>query len=63
MVFQAVEVLVAFSADIAAVGLLFFHAYCAWVGDRGNGVDDGEGAVFVFLEFLVLVAMLDERSY
>lgn len=61
MVFQAVEILVALSADVAPVWLLFFHAHCAWVRDRGNGIDDGEGAVFVFLELLVLVAVLDER--
>ena len=59
MILQAVEILVSFSADIAAIGFLLFHADGAWVGDGGDGVDDGEGAVFVFLEFLVLVAVLE----
>jgi len=61
MIFQAVEILVPFSANIAAVRLLFFHAHCARIRYGGNGVDDGEGTVFVFLEFLVLVAVLNKR--
>ena len=58
VVFEAVEVLVAFAASVAAVGFMFFHAEGAGVGGEGFGVDDGEGAVFVCVEFLRVVAVL-----
>ena len=58
VVFEAVEVLVALAADVAAVGLFLFHAQGAGVGGRGFGVDDGEGAVGVFVQLLVVVAVL-----
>ena len=47
VVFEAVEVLVAFAAVVAAVGFVFFHAKGAWVWFLGFGVDDGVGTVFV----------------
>lgn len=49
VVFEAVEILVALAADFASVWFLLLHAHCAGVGDGGDGVDDGEGAVGVFL--------------
>lgn len=59
VVLQAVQILVALAADFAAVWLLFLHADSTWVGNRSDGIDDGECAVVVGLEFLILVAMLN----
>lgn len=58
VVFEAVEVLVAFAADVAAVGFFLFHAEGAGVRGGGFGVDDREGAVGVFVQLLVVVAVL-----
>lgn len=58
VILQTVEVLVALAADFAAVGLLLLHANGAWIGDRSDGVDDGECAVVVLLKLLVLMAVL-----
>ena len=58
VVFEAVEVLVALAADVAAVGFFLFHAEGARVRGGGFGVDDGEGAVGVFVQLLVVVAVL-----
>lgn len=58
VVLQTIEVLVALETRIAAVWLLLFHADGAGVWDRCGGVDNGEGAVRVLLELLVLVTVL-----
>lgn len=58
MIFESVEIFVAFSTGAAAVGLVLFHAEGAGVGIEGLGVDDGEGAVFVCVEFLRVVSVL-----
>ena len=58
MVFQTVEVLVAFAAVVAAVGLVFFHTHSARVGREGIRVDDRVGAVVVGVKFLGIVPML-----
>ena len=61
VVLETVQVLVAFAADLAAVGLLLLHADSPRVGNRGCRVNDGKGAVGVLLELLVLMAVLGER--
>ena len=63
VVFESVQVLVTFPADFASVGLLLLHADGSGVGNRCEGVDDGEGAVVVLLELLVLVTVLYECQF
>ena len=58
MVFEAVEVLVAFAAGVAAVRLVLFHAQSARIWVQGFGINDGEGAVAVVFESLGIVAVL-----
>ena len=58
VVFEAVEVLVPFAADFAAVGLFLFHTEGTRIRSGCFGVDDGEGAVGVFVQLLVVMAML-----
>lgn len=58
VVFEAVEVLVALAADIAAVGFVLFHAEGSWVRVKSLGIDDGESAVVVCGELLGVVAVL-----
>ena len=47
VIFEAVEVLVAFPASIAAVWLVFFHAHGTGIRVQRFGINDGEGTVFV----------------
>lgn len=58
MVFEAVEVLVAFPARVATVRLVLLHAQGTGIGVQSFGIDDGEGAVFVVFEGLGVVAVL-----
>ena len=58
VVFQTIEVLVAFAAVVAAVGFVFFHAHGARIGGEGIRVDNGVGAVVVGMEFLGVVSVL-----
>ena len=58
MVFQTIEVLVAFAAVVATVGLVFFHAHGARIGGEGIRVDDRIGAIVVGVEFLGVVSVL-----
>ncbi len=58
MVFQTVEILVAFAAVVAAVGFVFFHAHGARIGGEGVRVDDRIGAIVVGVEFLGVVSVL-----
>jgi len=60
VVLQTVEVLIAFTADFTAIWLLFLHAHGSRIWDRGDRIDDRVCAVAVLLEFLILVAMLNE---
>ena len=58
MVFETVEVLVAFPTGIAAIWLMFFHAQSTRIGVMGFGIDDRKGAVIVVFEGLGIVPML-----
>ena len=58
MVFETVEVLVAFATDVAGVGFVFFHSSRAGVYLLCVRVDDGKGAVAVVEDFVGLVTML-----
>ena len=58
MIFEAVEVLVAFPAGIAAVWLVLFHAYSTRIGIQSFGIHNGKGAIVVVFELLGIVAML-----
>lgn len=58
MVLEAVKVLISLAAHLAAIWLLLLHTHCAWIWYRGERVDDGERAVLVFFQLLVLVAVL-----
>lgn len=62
VVFEAIEVLVSLSADFASIRLFLLHPDCTRVRNAGDWIDDRECAVFVFLELLVLVAMLQIRQ-
>lgn len=63
VVLEPVEVLVALATHLASVRLLLLHADSAGVWYRGKRVDDGESAVLVLLQLLVLVAVLLLRQY
>lgn len=58
VVFQTVEVLVAFAAVIAAVGLVLLHTHSARVGGEGVWVDDRVSAVVVGMKLLGIVSVL-----
>ena len=58
MVFEPVEVFVTFAANFALVRLLLFHAQGAWVGGKGGRIDNGEGAVGVLVQLLVIMSVL-----
>lgn len=58
VVFEAVEVLVAFPADIASMGFGLFHTQRAGVGVKGFRVNDGEGTIFVGSQLLRVVSVL-----
>lgn len=58
MILQPIQILIPFPAVVAAVGFMFRHAQGARVPLEGVRVDDGEGAVFIRGEFLLVVAML-----
>ena len=59
VVLETVQVLVAFAADLAAVGLLLLHTNSARVGNGCGGIYDREGAVGILLKLLVLMTMLE----
>ena len=58
VVFEAVEILVAFPAGIAAVWLVLFHALSTIIRDHSFGIYNGKRAVAVSLESLGIVAVL-----
>ena len=58
VVFEAVEVLVPFAAHLAAIRLLLLHTDGSGVGNRRDRIHDGEGAVLILLELLILMAVL-----
>ena len=58
VVFETVEVLVAFPTGIAAIWLMFFHAQSTRVRVMGFGIDDRKGAIIVVFEGLGIVPML-----
>lgn len=51
-VFETVEVLVPLAADITLERLLLLHAQCPRVWSASLGVDDGKGAVAIFMQLL-----------
>jgi hypothetical protein len=58
VVLETVKVLVPLAANLTTIWLLLLHADGAGVWDRSEGVHDGEGAILVLLELLVLMAVL-----
>ena len=58
VVLEAIEVLVAFPAGVAAVWFVLFHAQSTGIGVQGFGINDREGAIVVVLEGLGIVAVL-----
>lgn len=58
MIFETVEVLVAFPAHLTSVRLVLLHAQGPWVWAEGFWVDNGKGAVVVCGELLRVVSML-----
>ena len=58
VVFQTVEVLVAFAAVVAAVGLMLFHTHGARVGGEGVWVNNRVGAVVIGVKLLGIVSVL-----
>lgn len=61
VVFETVEILVAFAASIAFVWLLFLHAQCPRVWRERSRIDDGKSPVRVFVKCLVVMAVLQNR--
>lgn len=62
MVFEAVQVLVPLRASLALERLFLLHAEHARVRRQSGGVDDGEGAIGVFVQLLRIVAVLGRKS-
>lgn len=58
VVFEAVEVLVAFPARVAAVWFMLFHAQGTGIGVQGLGINNREGAIVIVFEGLSIVAVL-----
>lgn len=58
MVLEAVEILVALPARIAAVWLVLFHAQSTRIGVQSFGINDRKGAIVVVFESLGIVAVL-----
>ena len=58
VVLEPVKVLVTLAANLTAIGLLLLHSDSSRVGDGCQRIDYREGAVVIFLELLVLVAVL-----
>lgn len=58
MVFEAVQILISLAAHLASVRLLLLHADGTGIWYGREGIDDGEGAVFVLLQLLILMAVL-----
>jgi len=58
MVFKTIEVLVAFAANIAAIGLFLLHTDGASIWNRGKRINNGERPISVILKFLCRMAML-----
>ena len=59
VVFQPVEVLIAFATSLTFVRFFLLHAQGPFVGNRCLGVDNGEGSVSIVVQTLVVVTMLD----
>ena len=59
VIFEAIEILIPFAADIAPIGLVLLHAEGSWVRAESVGIDNGECAVFVCGELLSVVTVLD----
>lgn len=47
MVFQAIEVFIAFTTYFASIGFVLLHAQRSGVGGMGFWVNDGEGPIVV----------------
>lgn len=58
VVFETVQVLVALATHFATIWLFLFHPDRTGIWDRCGGIDDRKGAVWIFFELLILVAML-----
>ena len=62
MVFETVQVLVPFPADLASIWLLLLHADGSGIWNGRERIDDGESSVVVLLELLVLMTVLYESQ-
>lgn len=58
MVLEAVEIFVAFAADVAFVWLFLFHALSTWVWFESDGVDDSESSIDILLKSLSHMTVL-----
>ena len=58
VILEAVQILVAFPADLAFVWLLLFHAESTRIWRQSGRVDNGESPIGVFVELLIVVAVL-----
>ena len=58
MVLEAIKILVAFAASLAFVRLFFLHPECTWVRSGSCGINDGESAIQVLMQLLIVVSML-----
>jgi hypothetical protein len=61
VILQAIQILIPLATDFASVGLFLLHAHSSGVRDRGNRVNDREGSIRIFLELLILVAVLERK--
>lgn len=59
VVFETVQVLVAFAADLTAVRLLLLHTNGTGIGNGCGGVYNGECTIGVLLELLILMTVLE----
>lgn len=55
VVFEAVEVLIPLLTDVALVWFLLFHTHGSRIRCLSVGINDGEGAISVLMEALVVM--------
>ena len=58
VVFETIQVLVAFTTYFAAIWLLLFHADGSGVGYRGQRINNGECSILVLFQLLILMTVL-----
>jgi hypothetical protein len=59
VIFEAVQILVTFAADLAFVWLLFFHSEGSGIRRGGFGIDNRKCPISIVVKALIIVAVLE----